>query len=297
MIDIGAIGYPPVKGMLELLNRLAVPVVLFGGAARDLLLSTYFPEAYDLGVTVNDFDLACVLPSTVREPIRYESECFTFLPPLKRAFGPLCRVWGVDIVQFQSSVVGVPGSQFSIGKHRISFMGQRVALDLDGQEYPDLFAVEDGRTVSAVPAALSINCFAVAGNGRIYGPSRFADDLKNRVARFMNPPALTWYAIPLLVRLIDYIERFRLVLEPASEQLLLQHLRDLAGTAELVRRASEAALTHNLFRTTFGQNLAGLTERALVRAITTRLSRAVGRSAGANSAVAPAWEQIVEELT
>lgn len=296
MIDIGAIEYPPLKGMLELLNRLAVPVVLFGGAARDLLLSRLSPEAHDLAVMLNDFDLACVLPPPIKEPIRYQSESFKFLPPLERAFEPLCRAWAIDVTRFQSTMVGVPGSRFSIGKHRISIMGQRVALDPDGQEYPDLFAVEDGRTISAVPAALSINCFAVAGDGRVYGPSKFADDLKNRVARFMNPPALTWYAVPLLVRLIDYIERFRLVLEPESEKALLQHLQDLAGAPEVVRRAVAAELTRTLFQAAFGQDIAGLTERALVRALAVRLSEAAIKSAGTHSAQASAWERIAEEL-
>ncbi|MFH1354180.1 MAG: hypothetical protein ABIH36_02735 [bacterium] len=206
---------------------------------------------------LNDFDLAAIIDNRAISPPlqhRLDEERFDFLPEIESAFRPLLSLWEIDIERFRTTVTGTPGSRFKLCSVRVGIMGQGIAVDGRGKLCPDLVVLDDGRTASAIPAALSINQYAISCTGKIFGPLHLLDDVRQRVARFVNPPSVHRHSVALLLRLVDYVRRYQLRFDEQSRRVLNVHFEVLDSAQDVVAAGLDIKLTRNLIQSEFGDS-------------------------------------------
>ncbi len=243
-----------------------VPLVIWGGSVRDLIFSMIHPSRYTLKELINDLDIAVILKSNIKtEKVEYRDfgEPLRLLPIMKTSLSGLCQKWGKKPEEFgYIDNVTITGISYPVG-----IMGLRTVYDIDGNLYPDCFALDNGKTFNAVPACLSINSFAIDGIGNLFGPTRYFSDFKNRKARMLRPPQVNDYALPLILRLIDYIRRFNLTLEQKTESIFRQHMNDLATSVNVLEASLDESWTQRLLKKEFGDEIQNASPSKVVEAV------------------------------
>ncbi len=251
-INPGDIQDESFRTLLSIFNNLNLELAVWGGACRDLMFSEIFPGKYSLPELINDFDIAVILHETVKlETLDYRDfgAPFRLVPAVRKKWERLCDYWGANIEDFcREENILVPDLERPVG-----IAGLRVVHDSDGRAFPDCFAIGDTRTFNSVPVCLSVNSFAIDGAGNMYGPSKYIDDFKDRTARALKPPELNKFAIPLLLRLIDYIRRFELEPEKKTKSALREHLDALRASPAIVKESLTLPWTRKLFEKEFGE--------------------------------------------
>ena len=262
----------PDESLRRLLNdflEIKVPLVIWGGAVRDLILSRVYPSEYTLGKLINDIDIAVILESNIKpDNAEYKDfgAPFQALPVIKTCWLQLCQKWERKPEDFECiQNTKVPGLAYPIG-----MMGLRIIYDSSGNPYPDCFALNNGETFCALPGCLSINCFAMDGFGNIYGPSRYFADFKNRTARMIKPPRVDKYALPIVLRLMDYIRRYKLILEQRTGIIFRKHLHDLTTSPKYIEASLDYPWTQKLLKKEFGSGIERSSPEKIVKDVLDR---------------------------
>jgi hypothetical protein len=235
------------RKLLATFRELNLELVVWGGACRDLLFSIYFPEQYSLNYIINDFDIAIILDENdIDDNLEYISfgNSFKILPTMMAEIKKLCNYWNINARELNSEKnIKIDGLEIPVG-----LAGLRTVLDSNGNLYPDCFAMKNGKTMNSVPICLSINSFGIDRDGNVYGPEECLCDFRIRMARILRNPKINEFALPLLLRLIDYKKRYHLILERRSSDLLRLHIEELYDSQDIFNKSMEIPWTISIIK-------------------------------------------------